>query len=206
MNGIGREAWTPVSQLFDRLSYLPILVICLTVHELGHGLAAYAMGDETARRSGRLSLNPLAHLDPTGLLMMLLFGFGWARPVPVDPSRFRRPRIGMAVTAAAGPLMNVATAAIALPLAMRMRGGFADALAILAVYSVNLAAFNLIPLPPLDGSRIILPLMPPRLADRWARLDGIGWIVLLALSYAGLLQIPIGIMREAVLALLSPLI
>ena len=95
------------------LSVIPILV-CLTVHELAHGVTAYALGDDTAKRMGRLTLNPIKHIDPFGFLVLLIAGFGWAKPVPVDMRRFRSPKFGMAITAIAGPLSNFLLTALIL--------------------------------------------------------------------------------------------
>lgn len=186
-------------RLLDRLAGLPAIIVCLVLHEAGHGLAAYLLGDRTAKDSGRLSLNPLDHVDPIGLLMMLFFGFGWAKPVPVDPSRFRNPKTGMALTALAGPMANVLTAMLAIRLAAFVPGAAGSFLADVAGMSVALAAFNLIPIPPLDGSRLVLPFLPDRAAYAWSRLDQYGWVVLMAASYMGLLNGPISAIQRLLL-------
>lgn len=188
-------------RLLDRLAALPAIVVCLVLHEAGHGLAAYLLGDRTARDSGRLSLNPIDHVDPMGLLMMLFFGFGWAKPVPVDPSRFRNPKAGMALTALAGPLANVITAFAAIRLAAFVPGFLGSFLTSVAAMSIGLAAFNLIPIPPLDGSRLVLPFLPDRAAGIWARLDQYGWVVLVMASGAGLLNGPIAAIQRALLGI-----
>ena len=147
------------------------VLLCLTVHETCHGLAAYALGDPTAKRMRRLSLNPLHHIDWLGLASMLLCGFGWAKPVPVDMRYFKHPRAGMAVTALAGPASNFLLALGALFLAsliFRM-AAVGPVLAWLfyfllstAMLSVGLGLFNLIPIPPLDGSKVLFALLPDR--------------------------------------------
>lgn len=147
---------------------LPAIVLCLSVHEAAHGGAAYLLGDRTARDSGRLTLSPLAHIDPVGFICLLLFGFGWARPVPVNISNFKNRRTGMAVTALAGPAANFVTAFVAYCLYflvwvygdsvfMQVVGQF---LAIVASMSVGLGVFNLIPVHPLDGSRVLDAYLP----------------------------------------------
>ena len=147
---------------------LPAIVLCLSIHESAHGGAAYLLGDRTAHDSGRLTLSPLAHIDPVGFICLLLFGFGWARPVPVNISNFKNRRTGMAVTALAGPAANFVTAFIAYCLYfvvwiygnsvfMQVLGEF---LAIVASMSVGLGVFNLIPVHPLDGSRVLDAYLP----------------------------------------------
>ena len=147
---------------------LPAIVLCLSIHEAAHGGAAYLLGDRTAHDSGRLTLSPLAHIDPVGFICLLLFGFGWARPVRVNISNFKNRRTGMAVTALAGPAANFVTAFIAYCLYfvvwiygnsvfMQVLGEF---LAIVASMSVGLGVFNLIPVHPLDGSRVLDAYLP----------------------------------------------
>ena len=147
---------------------LPAIVLCLSVHEAAHGGVACLLGDRTARDSGRLTLSPMAHIDPIGFLCLLLFGFGWARPVPVNISNFKNRRTGMAATALAGPVANFVTAFVAYCLYflvwiygdsvfMQVVGEF---LAIVASMSVGLGVFNLIPVHPLDGSRVLDAFLP----------------------------------------------
>lgn len=187
--------------MLSRLVLLPAIVACLVLHEAGHGLAAYLLGDRTARDAGRLTLNPLDHVDPVGLLMMLFFGFGWAKPVPVDPSRFGNPKAGMALTALAGPLANVLTAFVAVRLATFAPGAVGSFLSDVAGLSVGLAAFNLIPIPPLDGSRLVLPFLPDGAARAWSGLDRYGWVVLVLASGSGLLAGPMAAIRNALLGI-----
>ena len=151
--------------LGDFLLSIFFVFFCLSVHEASHGLAAYLLGDPTAKVRNRISLNPLRHLDPLGAIMMLLLGFGWAKPVPVDLRYFRNPRRGMAITALAGPLSNFILAYVALllraalfpfgQLGSGLAAGICDAMVTLAIMSLGLGVFNLIPIPPLDGSRIL---------------------------------------------------
>lgn len=184
------------------------LVVALTVHEFSHALVATALGDPTARREGRLSLNPLAHLDPLGTLLLFLVGFGWGKPVPVNPWAFgRRAFQGMALVAVAGPISNILCAgAAALPFKMGLvawplsrlglvyatpgEAAMALVLAFIVIYNLFLAVFNLLPFFPLDGSRVVLGLLPERLAMAMARLEpwgpGLLLVLLLADSLLGL--------------------
>ncbi len=181
------------------LAVVPI-VLAITLHEAAHGYAALAMGDDTAKRAGRLSLNPLAHVDRVGTVLLpgfllvfqlltfhrVLFMFGWAKPVPVAAWRFRRPRQGMMVVAAAGPAMNFFLAWLG-ALLLNLGGFRLDVAPGLAgeflldfiVVNLVLGLFNLLPIPPLDGGRIAVGLLPLRLARVWARLERLGIVVVL---------------------------
>ena len=169
------------------LGLIPSL-ICITLHELSHGLAAYRLGDDTAKRAGRLTLNPLKHLDPMGMLMMLVFRFGWAKPVPVNMYRFQNPKRGMALTALAGPASNVVITlvflllygALYIPLQGSAAGGYIlQMLELTAYISLGFALFNLIPIPPLDGSKVAFSLMSDRAYAKLMRYERYGGIALL---------------------------
>ena len=142
---------------------IPALVFSLSFHEFAHAWMAYRLGDDTAARLGRLTLNPMAHLDPVGSMALLLMGFGWAKPVPVDTRHLNNPRDDMVKVAAAGPLSNLLLAVLsAISLRMLLSGGFLSPdvktfLIILMQINITLAVFNLIPIPPLDGSQILTP-------------------------------------------------
>jgi Zn-dependent protease len=164
---------------------LPIVLVSLTLHELAHAWVAWRLGDPTAKSQGRLTLNPLAHLDPMGTLMFVLTAlianlpFGWARPVPVDPRYFRRAKEGMAIVAAAGPLMNFILALVCWAVVRHVSLSTQGVEVMEKAYIVNLVLgiFNLIPVPPLDGSRIIGAVMDDATYVRWIRLDQYGMLV-----------------------------
>ena len=176
----------------DLLLRLCGVFICLTVHETCHGLAAYALGDPTAKRQHRLSLNPLRHIDWFGLAMMVVAGFGWAKPVPVNPNYFKNPKRGMAVTALAGPVSNFLLSLILL-LSLSLVWGhrrsyiteFEMFLLETAILSIGLGVFNLIPIPPLDGSKVLFSVLPDRAYRFVLRYERIGMLLLWALVFAG---------------------
>jgi Zn-dependent protease len=167
------------------LLLLPIVLASLTLHELAHAWVAWRLGDPTARDQGRLTLNPLVHLDPLGTTMFILTAllanlpFGWARPVPVNPGYFRRPKEGMAIVAAAGPAMNFLLALLCLAVIRHVDLGLQALEVAENAYIVNvvLGLFNLIPVPPLDGSRIIGVLMDRATYARWIQLDQFGMLI-----------------------------
>jgi Zn-dependent protease len=181
------------------------LIVALSIHEFAHAFAAYQLGDRTAERSGRLTLNPLAHLDPIGSLMMITVGFGWAKPVPVNPANLRGDKLrSMGITAFAGPLSNILQAFV---FALPIRFGLVDfdwgvlipnsleggswipsiglLLSLLVWMNLLLAVFNLIPLGPLDGMKVLLGLLPAQLAYRLEPLARYGSLLLLVLIVWG---------------------
>jgi len=188
------------------LAVLIPLILSLSVHEYAHAWSAYRLGDDTASRMGRMTLNPIAHVDLIGTLLLpaylMLSGagfvFGWAKPVPVDPRRFRRDvgmGRGMAWTAAAGPISNVALALLTAIVAglllrfapgfLRNGGGALELIESLIGLNVLLALFNLIPIPPLDGSRIVDGYMPYRLRPAWERVTALAPFLLIGVFIFG---------------------
>jgi len=148
----------------ELLYVIPAVLFVLTIHEFGHAYVAYRMGDTTAKEQGRLSLNPFRHIDPIGLLALIIFHFGWGKPVPVDFTALKNLRKGMVLVSLAGPLSNLLTALLLSPLynflssnaiALSAFGYFVSLFQYIIVLSVYLAIFNLIPIPPLDGSKIV---------------------------------------------------
>ncbi|MDI3269360.1 MAG: site-2 protease family protein [Bacillota bacterium] len=171
---------------------LPGLVVAFTFHEYAHALVATLLGDPTARRLGRLSLNPLVHIDWIGLLLLFIVHFGWAKPVPVNPGYFRHPRRGMLWVALAGPATNFILAFILawlwIHIPFLQTGGWNVMIQLAIMFNIALGAFNLIPIPPLDGSRIAAAFMPESLARRWDQFERYSWIILLLLLVTGVLQ------------------
>lgn len=184
-----------LGSLEDAALRLAAVLLCLTVHETCHGLAAYALGDPTAKSRHRLSLNPLRHIDWFGLLMMFAAGFGWAKPVPVDPRYFKRPKQGMALTALAGPVSNFLLAALAVSISKviylsnysgpALVSVFMFCLYTLAPLSVGLGLFNLLPIPPLDGAKVVGALLPDETYFRIMRYERYGMLALILLSFTG---------------------
>ena len=168
----------------------PAILFGLTIHEYSHGYIAWRLGDPTARNMGRLTLNPLKHLDPIGTIMLFLFRFGWAKPVPIDPTYFRHPARDMALSSAAGPGANLlaalATGLVGRGFYLLGVGGFPVLIAnYFVLFNLILCFFNLIPIPPLDGSRLVYYFLPPDLAAGYARLERYGFLILLGLILIG---------------------
>ena len=184
--------WTSMGAMGLRIV---AVLLCLVVHEVCHGLAAYWLGDPTAKRSHRLSLNPIHHLDVFGLLMMVVVGFGWAKPVPVNPNYFKKPKEGMAVTALAGPASNFLLALLLLLIARLVyaralvTGALPETLFSFLVntacLSVGLGLFNLVPVPPLDGSKVVAVLLPDRAYNWLMRYEQLGMVLLVVIISVG---------------------
>ena len=202
------SAWQEIMQGFDFSVILEVLLgvipalICITLHELSHGLVAYALGDETAKRAGRLTLNPLKHLDLMGLIMMVVAHVGWAKPVPINMMNFKNPKRGMAVTALAGPASNVLITCVFfflygfLLLPLTAKGSavgdyISQMLQLTAIISVGYAVFNLIPIPPLDGSKVLFSLVSDEAYYRLMRYERYGMILLYVLVFTNLLGTPL---------------
>lgn len=168
------------------------LLYSIILHEIAHGAVASLFGDDTAKQSGRLTLNPLSHLDPVGTLALFLVGFGWAKPVPVDYSRIRHFRVGLVCVSLAGCLTNILIATIALFI-LQVPAAQSQPLAVallvtVARINIMLGAFNLIPIPPLDGSRILLAILPERAQIALVRLEPYGMLILFGLLFTGALN------------------
>jgi Zn-dependent protease len=186
------------------------LLFSVILHEVAHGWVAYRMGDPTAKWSGRLSLNPLKHLDPIGTLMLFLVGFGWARPVPVNFNNISDRRKGLIFVSSAGIAANLLFAFAAL-LFFRLFSPSASGIPALSVYTVAqinimLAALNLIPIPPLDGSKIVMGFVPERAQYFLARLEPYGFFIIIGLLYLGLLDPLIGFFRWMIVTLIGILL
>lgn len=192
-------------------------LLCITVHETCHGLAAWWLGDDTAKRMGRLSLNPLRHVDVIGLVMMALVRFGWAKPVPVDMRKFKNPKAGMALTALAGPVSNVLLALLvmalrAVVLVFYYRAAYQEIwewivmfLEYTAVLSTGLAVFNIFPVPPLDGSKVLFALLPDGVYAKLMKYERFGMLLLVVLLLTDVLDAPLYYLRSGLLNWLSAL-
>ena len=201
MNGL-QDVWQGLdwSVLADMLLSIIPALLCITIHELCHGLVAFRLGDDTAKRAGRLTLNPIKHIDIMGLLMMIVFRFGWAKPVPVDMRKLRHPKRDMAIVALAGPVSNLLLAVVTLfvygllyiPLGRSGVGGMVlNMILTMAYLSTALAIFNIIPIPPLDGSKVLFSLMRDEAYYKLMRYERYGMILLLIVVATGLLSGPL---------------
>jgi len=198
-----------LNNIFEIVWSIPAVLIAITIHEYWHGRIAYKLGDPTAAEAGRLTLNPLAHLDPVGTLMLLLFRFGWAKPVPVNFNNLNHPKRDMIYVSLAGPVANISTAiifalilrlsnyliwqitivqgTIFFNLTITLLKGWLLFLQTGVIINLALAIFNLIPVPPLDGSKILIGLLPYSQAYIYAKLESYGPIILLILVLSGII-------------------
>jgi len=197
--------------LKEILFRIPAVLISISVHELCHGYAAYLLGDPTAKNNGRLTMNPIAHFDLYGTLCMLLFGFGWARPVPVNPMYFKNPKQGMSLVGLAGPLSNFFLALIfSIIFAVCLGMGINPQQSVLAEFimlflatsialNVGLGIFNLFPVPPLDGSKILAVVLPNSAYYKLMMYERYIAPVLMLLLFAGVLDVPLNFLAGKVI-------
>lgn len=186
------------------------LLYSIIVHELAHGWVAYRMGDPTAKYAGRLTLNPLKHLDPIGTAMLFIFGFGWAKPVPVNFNQLHNTRLGLILVSSAGIIANMVFAFLAVLLLQLLSpsssGSIGQFLYYLAQINIILASFNLIPIPPLDGSKILMGFLPERFQYAFSRLEPFGFFIIIGLLYLGALDPVIHFFRWIILSLIGLLL
>lgn len=189
-------------------------MLCIMFHEVSHGVVALRLGDPTAKNAGRLTFNPIKHIDIWGLVMMAIFKFGWAKPVPIDMRNFKHPVRDMAITAAAGPISNLILAFLALCVRagalyvnQKTDGVISDFVVTffeyVAVLSVGLAVFNVIPIPPLDGSKVLNALLPQQVYYKILRYERYGFLVMMLVLYTGILDTPLMVCRSGILLGLS---
>lgn len=207
--------WAVASLLLS----LPIIILALSVHETAHGFVASKLGDPTAKNFGRLSLNPAKHLDPLGFLCMIAFGFGWAKPVPINTRYFKKPKRDMAISAIAGPVSNLllaivfagllkifllVTASISITSMLTFNLlRFCSILLSLGIQlNVTLAVFNLLPIPPLDGSKILYMFLPPNLLYKFMDYERYISLILLLLLAVGVLTVPLSFISNLLLTLI----
>lgn len=212
--------------LLSILLSLPVLLFSLSCHEVAHGYVAYKMGDPTARNLGRLTLNPLKHLDPMGTILMLLVGYGWAKPVPINTRYFKNPKKGMVLTALAGPVTNLLLGFIltilsvvgsALIMVLFLNDSTTEFTIVItsivlqtlyvgAYLNIALAVFNLFPVPPFDGSRIFLSFLPPKWYFGIMKYERYILIVTLVLFYLGILSVPVSYITNLIFSLAQLLV
>ncbi|NIP32008.1 MAG: site-2 protease family protein [Candidatus Dadabacteria bacterium] len=178
--------------------FIPVILFSLTIHEYAHAYIAHKLGDNTAKDQGRLTLNPLVHLDPIGTLLLLIAHFGWAKPVPVDPRNFKNPKKDLLYVAIAGPISNILTAVVSVILLKYVIVNYVSvessylfveplivALVWLIFIGVVLAVFNMLPIPPLDGSRVIYGILPDKLAEQYRKIEVYGIFLLFGIFIFG---------------------
>jgi Zn-dependent protease len=184
-----------------------VLLYSVILHEVAHGWVASLFGDDTAKTYGRLTLNPLPHIDPMGALMLLIAGFGWAKPVPVNYHKFQNFRFGLLSVSLAGCIANILIAVAAMVVlqfpTVWMNQGLSETFSIIARINIILGAFNLIPIPPLDGSKVLMAFLPQDMQASLSRIEPYGFFILIALLFTGILNPVISFMQNAIYALIS---
>lgn len=196
--------------LVEQLIYsVPAVLIAICLHEYAHGLVSYLCGDPTPKRGGRLSLNPLHHLDPVGTLCLIFFHFGWAKPVMVNPNYYKKRKLGMVLVAIAGPLTNFIVAFLSMlgmGIILKQTGGYAGDVTVyiftflnyLAIINIGLGSFNLIPFPPLDGSKIVGALLPEDKYFGFMRYERYGQGILMLLLVTNILDKPLDFIHSGI--------
>jgi len=188
---------------------IPAILIAVSLHEFAHGYVSYKLGDPTPKATGRLSLNPLAHLDPVGTICLLFFQFGWAKPVQVNPYYYKDKRRGMALVGLAGPMMNFLIAlicAFAIEIILKVTGGYGGDVILFMfnlfnytyIINIGLGVFNLIPFPPLDGAKIIGALLPEEKYFKFMKYERYGQLIIFALLMSNFLDGPLMIARKGI--------
>ena len=202
-----------MQKLLSLLVSVPGLLLCLSLHEAAHGYTAYRLGDPTAKNAGRLTLDPLKHLDPVGTICLLFFHVGWAKPVPVNTWYFKNPRRDTALVSLAGPVSNFLLAAVLLFVRQFLIFSSVMPVYVLglmvhyaAIMSIGLGVFNLIPVPPLDGSKILFSFLPWQQAAKYAKYEQYIQFGLLVLLFVGVLDVPLDFCISHIYSWLSALV
>lgn len=184
-----------------------ILSLCLAmvIHEWAHGFASYKLGDPNPKVDGRLSLNPLKHIDPIGMLMFVILGFGFAKPVRIDSRYYKNEKAGVVITALAGPFSNFILAAIAIAINNLVFMGMHDFLYYLAIVNISLGLFNLIPIPPLDGSKVLASFLPYNAYYKYMSIERYGFFIIMGMSALGLFSGYISMGTSVIMNLLNTL-
>lgn len=207
------------SAIMQILAVSMIVFLVMPLHEFAHGFVAYKLGDNTAKNMGRLRFSPTAHIDPVGALMILLVGFGWAKPVPVNPRNFKNPKVGMALTALAGPVSNILAAVVGAVLyyinAVLVVNGIIPATVYNLLYyflwyfisvNISLAVFNLVPIPPLDGSKILFAFLPDKAVYKICQYERQLNTILIILIAAGALTGPLSFVQSILAELIMTVV
>jgi Zn-dependent protease len=200
--------------VFGIIMHALVLLTAFPVHEFAHAYVAHKMGDDTAKYQGRMTINPFAHLDFMGTIMMILVGFGWGKPVPINPNNFKNRKVGMALSSLAGPVSNLIMAYIAMifykliyfyaPYSATMQSIF-TMFGYLVTLNIGLAVFNLLPIPPLDGSRIFTLFLKEETYFNIMRYERYIFLILIVISYSGLLDTPLYYLKSGVLDIMDVL-
>lgn len=189
-----------MSQYIGYLYSIPAVLIAIILHEYAHGFVSWKLGDPTPKKDGRLSLNPLNHLDPIGTLCLLVFHMGWAKPVEINPNYYKNPKLGTVLVSLAGPVTNFIIAFISMFALVKINpeGVLFYILMYLVIINIGLGVFNLIPIPPLDGSKVLSAILPERLYFGYMKYEKYFMLVLLVAMYLGFLSTPINWINDKV--------